>query len=137
MFKMILALILAMVTPAAALAQQPAPLASPQPRHLIVLNKPGPNFARGANHREEMLKHRQIYLDLTAEGKIIASGTVDFEPRVGFILFRQDIDEVAIRSRLENDFAVREGILELEYHYWSIQMGGFGSVGEAGLEVRK
>lgn len=138
MLRMILAAILACVMPVDSLSQQTAtPSAGPPPRHLVVLNKPGPNFARLVDHRAEMLRHRQIYLDLTAEGEIIASGTIDFEPRVGFILFRQGVDEAAIRSRLENDFAIKEGILELEYRYWSIQMGGFGPVNATGSDERK
>jgi hypothetical protein len=117
---------------------QVAPAAhAPNARHLVVLNKEGPNFARRVDHRAEMLQHRQVYLDLTAEGEIIASGTIDFEPRIGFVLFREGINEAAIRARLENDFAIKEGILELEYRYWSIQMGGLEPVSAARLVERK
>ncbi|OYX40748.1 MULTISPECIES: hypothetical protein [unclassified Sphingomonas] len=95
-------------------------------RHLVVLNKQGPNFALASKHRTEMLAHRQIYLDLTKSGEIIASGLLGSSPRVGFVLFRTDVDEQAIRSRLNDDFAIRNGILELEFLYWDIQMGAVG-----------
>ena len=109
---------------------QAAPTAqAPNARHLVVFNKRGENFAKAAAHIPEMRAHRQIYLDFTASGEIVASGLLDSNPAVGFVLFRQGVDEAAIKQRLEADFAVREKIVELEYRYWTIQMGSIGRMG--------
>lgn len=94
------------------------------PRHLVVLNKRGTNFELVRENRDKMLEHRQIYLDLTASGHIVASGLLRSEPPVGFVLFREGVDEEEIRARLEDDWAIREGVIELEFLYWDIQMGG-------------
>jgi hypothetical protein len=110
----------------------PSPLGAQQPtpaRHLVVLNKRGPEFEKRRAHPEEMRAHRQIYLDLTASGHIIASGLLDSEPAVGFALFREGVDEAAIKARLKNDFAIKSRILDLEYRYWTVQMGSLGRKG--------
>lgn len=114
-----------------ALAQDSQPAEKPAKpaaaaRHLVVLNKQGPNFSRAAEHPAELRAHRQIYLDLTAEGEIIASGLLRSEPPHGFVLFRQGVDEEAIKARLANDFVVAQGIVALEFIYWDIQMGAVG-----------
>lgn len=109
-------------TPAVAQEQPPA-------RHLIVLNKRGPDFDRARTVPDQMRAHRQIYLDLTASGHIVASGLLDSAPPVGFVLFREGVDEAAIKRRLEADFAVKARIIDLEYRYWTVQMGSLGRKG--------
>jgi len=95
-------------------------------RHLVVLNKQGPNFEKGREFPDELRAHRQIYLDLTASGHILASGVLRSDPAMGFVLFRAGVDEQWVRDRLTADFVIANGILELEFIYWEIQMGGFG-----------
>jgi hypothetical protein len=115
--------VLAVLIALAALAA-PARAQEQRPTHFVVLNKPGPHFARLADFRQEALSHRDIYLRLTAEGQIIASGTLSGEPVLGITVFRQGVDEAAIRRLLMDDAIVRAGILEVEFRHWSIQMGG-------------
>jgi hypothetical protein len=136
MMKRIMLLLAATLTaaPVPLSAQSGPPQAAPaaptkNARHLVVLNKRGENFVKAAAHLPEMRAHRQIYLDLTTDGDIVASGLLDSDPAVGFILFRQGVDEAGIKQRLEADFAVREKIVELEYRYWTIQMGSVGRMG--------
>jgi hypothetical protein len=126
-----IALAIGLAMPAA--AQQTTPIASPPAttapaaqRHLVVLNHRGPNFDRMRDHPVEIRAHRQKYLDLTAKGDVIASGLLRSDPPVGFVLFRQGVDEEAIRAFLEDDFAMREKIMTLEFIYWDIQMGAVG-----------
>jgi hypothetical protein len=107
--------------------QAPATFASPDDvRHLVVLNKQGPNFEERREFPDELRAHRQIYLDLTASGHILASGVLRSDPAMGFVLFRAGVDEQWVRERLTADFVIERGILELEFIYWEIQMGGFG-----------
>jgi hypothetical protein len=124
MRQVLLAALALLLSPAAPSGAQPTPA-----RHIVVLNKQGPEFEKRRAHPEEMRAHRQIYLDLTASGDIIASGLLDSEPAVGFVLFREGVDEAAIKARLENDFAIKNRILALEYRHWTVQMGSLGRKG--------
>jgi hypothetical protein len=92
-------------------------------RHFVVLHKRGPNFADHAQYRDKMVQHRQIYLDLVASGDIIASGLLSTDPPTGFILFGAQVDEGHIKSILQADFSVQSKIVDLEFLYWTIQMG--------------
>lgn len=92
--------------------------------HLVVLNRRGKNFELARENMDQMRAHRQIYLDLTASGHIIASGILSSDPPVGFVLFREGVDEAWVRKQLEDDFAIERGIVELEFLEWNIQMGG-------------
>ena len=94
------------------------------PTHLVVLNKRGENFELARENMDQMRAHRQIYLDLTASSHIIASGILSTEPPVGFVPFRQGVDEAYVRERLADDFAIERKIVELEFLSWDIQMGG-------------
>lgn len=128
---LILSLVAAM--PAAA---QPAPTQVPpveqRPRHLVVLNKHGPNFGKLSQMRAEALAHRQIYLDLTAAGDILVSGSLEGTPSMGLTVFRQGVDEARIRELLADDAIIKAGVLELEFRYWSIQMGALTATAAAG-----
>jgi hypothetical protein len=122
----ILLLILSLVAAIPAAAQSPAPpVPTPEqrPKHLVVLNKHGPNFGKLPQMRAEALAHRQIYLDLTAAGDILVSGSLQGTPSMGLTVFRQDVDEARIRKLLADDAIIKAGVLELEFRYWSIQMG--------------
>ena len=101
-----------------------------RPAHLVVLNKAGPNFGRLAEFREEGRAHRQIYVRLTEQGQIIASGLLSGEPVLGITVFRQGVDEAEIRRLLTEDAIVRAGVLEVEFRHWSIQMGALEGVRE-------
>ncbi|QDP20079.1 hypothetical protein [Sphingomonas xanthus] len=101
--------------------------AAQRPVHLVVLTKAGPNFAKLGDMRSQALAHRDIYLDLTAKGEVIVSGPFVGEPVLGLTVFRQGVDEAAIRARLTNDAIIQAGVLEIEFRQWSIQMGGLPS----------
>jgi hypothetical protein len=129
----LITLILSLLT-ATPLAAQPAQVlpAEERPNHLVVFNKHGPNFAKLSDMRAEALAHRDIYLKLTAEGEILVSGRLEGEPSMGFTVFRQGVDEARIRERLADDAIIKAGVLELEFRYWSIQMGALTSQAAAG-----
>ena len=122
----ILIFILALLAASPALAQT-APADNPgmdqRPKHLIVVTRAGPNFDRLAEMRAQVQAHRDIYLKLTAQGAIVASGPFEGKPVLGITVFRQGVDEAAIRKLLADDAIIKAGVLELEFRYWSIQMG--------------
>jgi hypothetical protein len=97
----------------------------------VVLNKQGANFAKLSEMRPQALAHRQIYLDLTAAGDVLVSGRLEGEPSMGITVFRQGVDEARIRKLLADDAIIKAGVLELEFRYWSVQMGGFGNAAKA------
>ncbi len=122
----ILILILAFVAASPALAQTAdteKPATQQRPMHLVVLNKHGPNFEKLSQMRAEALAHRDIYLKLTAAGDILVSGRLEGDPSLGLTVFRQGVDEKRIRKLLADDAIIKAGVLELEFRYWSIQMG--------------
>lgn len=122
----ILILILALLAAPPALAQTAAaekPATEQRPLHLVVFNKHGPNFGKLAQMRAEALAHRDIYLKLTAAGDILVSGRLEGDPSMGLTVFRQGVDEKRIRTLLADDAIIKAGVLELEFRYWSIQMG--------------
>jgi hypothetical protein len=128
-FCLCFALIAAVFAPVDGRAQSAPPSADisvpkTSERYLVAFNKRGPNFADHVNHRDQMLKHRQIYLDLVKSGDIVMSGSLSTEPAMGLILFRAGVDEQAVKRKLNDDFAVSAGILKVEFSYWTILMGG-------------
>jgi hypothetical protein len=117
-------LLLSLLAAAPSVAQ-PAQILPAEKRleHLVVFNKHGPNFAKLPDMRAEAVAHRDIYLALTAAGDILVSGRLEGEPTMGFTVFRQGVDEARIRQLLADDTIIKAGVLELEFRYWSIQMG--------------
>lgn len=130
--KSLLFALMLIAAPVAAAAQsvQNAP-ADQRPKHLVVLTRAGPNFDRLQEMRPQALAHRDIYLKLTAQGDIVASGPFEGQPVLGITVFRQGVDEAAIRQLLADDAIIKAGVLELEFRHWSIQMGGFGKTAKA------
>ncbi len=124
----LLALILSLLAATPVIAQPMSAQILPveqQPKHLVVLNKHGPNFAKLSEMRAEALAHRDIYLKLTAAGDILVSGRLEGEPSMGLTVFRHGVDEERIRKLLTDDAIIKAGVLELEFRHWSIQMGSF------------
>ena len=127
-------LILSLIAAVPAAAQSTSPQAQPaeqRPKHLVVLTRAGPNFAKLSEMRAQVPAHRDIYLRLTAQGDIVASGPFEGQPVLGITVFRQGVDEQRIRKLLADDAIIKAGVLELEFRYWSVQMGGFGNAAKA------
>ena len=116
----------AIVAASAAILSSPA-VAQQAPVHLVVFNKPGPNFHKLSEMRELALAHRDIYLKLAHQREIIASGRMTGEPVLGLTVFRPGADEQSIRRLLADDPIAKAGVLEIEFRHWSIQMGALSS----------
>ncbi len=122
----------AVAAPAAAQpAAKPAPAPAAGATHLVVFNRLGPNAARMNELREAALAHRQLYVRLADEGKLIAGGRMSGEPVLGLSVFASNVDKAQVRALLENDPAVKAGIVEIEFREWQLQMGSL-----AGAEAR-
>jgi len=122
----ILILILALFAASPALAQTPLaekPGMDQRPKHLIVLTRAGPNFDKLGEMHTHVEAHRDIYVKLTAQGAIVASGPFEGQPVLGLTVFRQGVDEQEIRKLLTDDAIIKAGVLALEFRYWTIQMG--------------
>lgn len=118
---------LALLTSGAACAQRvPLPLQSTN-THFVVFHRAGPNFARAAELRNAAIVHQKLYRDLAAEGKIIAGGHMSGEPVLGMSVFAPGVDVVQMRATLENDPAVKAGIVAIEFREWQLQMGRLAS----------
>lgn len=113
---------------AAQAVKSPAP-AAPAETHLVVFNRPGPAFARAQELREAAIAHQKLYRDFAAQGKIIAGGRMTGEPVLGLSVFAADVDKAQIRSALENDAAVKAGIVAIEFREWQLQMGSLAGAG--------
>ena len=122
LFTLILGLVVAVPAVAQPMSAQNPP-SEQRPKHLVVFNKHGPNFARLSEMLAEARAHRDIYLKLTAAGDILVSGRLEGDPSMGMTVFRQGVDEERIRKLLADDAIIKAGVLELEFRYWSIQMG--------------
>ena len=125
MLKYAIAGMLALGSPGGQAFAQPAePAAQKAPEsHLVVFNRLGPNFAKLKELRNEAIAHRDLYLRLAAEGKIIAGGAMTGQPVLGLSIFASDVDRDQIRSMIENDPGVKAGIVEIEFREWQLQMG--------------
>ncbi|WP_374469535.1 hypothetical protein [Phenylobacterium sp.] len=97
--------------------------AAPPTTHLVVFNRPGPNFARAADLRDAALAHQALYRRLAAEGKIVAGGRMEGEPALGLSVFAPDIDPQEMRRLLTEDLAVKAGLVAIEFRDWQLQMG--------------
>lgn len=113
---------LALLAAVPAVAQAPAA----RPTHLVVFNRPGPNFAKAQDPamRETILAHHRLYRGLADDGRLIAGGRMNGDPVLGLSVFAADVDRTAIRAMLEADPGVKAGITAIEFREWEMQMGG-------------
>ena len=115
--------LIAGASPAVGQTTPPASSAQQRPVHLVVFNKPGPNYARLDKLRRQALQHRDMYLKWADDGEIIASGLLEGTPVLGLTVFRRGADEPSIRRSLSRDPLVTAGVLDIELRHWTIQMG--------------
>jgi hypothetical protein len=121
-----LLVMLALLAATPAIAQTPVPAA--KATHLVVFNRPGPNFAKAQDPamRETILAHYRLYRRLADDGRLIAGGRMHGDPVLGLSVFAADVDRAAIRAMLEADPGVKAGITVIEFREWEMQMGGLG-----------
>ncbi|MFC3714035.1 hypothetical protein ACFOMD_15795 [Sphingoaurantiacus capsulatus] len=117
-----LLLTLALLSAVPAVAQ-PAPAAV---SHMTVFNRPGPEFAKAHDpaNRALIIAHQRLYQQFAREGVLIAGGRFEGEPVLGLSVFTLDVDRGAVRRALEEDPAVKAGIVAIEFRDWQLQMGG-------------
>lgn len=108
-------------TPLPAAAQTAAPAA--QAGHLIVFNRPGPNWAQRESAAPVLRQHQNLYRRLAESGEIIFSGRFAGEPLLGMAVFRRGIDPAEIRRRLEEDPTIRMGLIALEFRPFAVSFG--------------
>ena len=97
--------------------------------YLVVINLPGPNWVNPLPSMPEAAEqHRAIYQSLLDEGALISAGRLDGTPVMGIALFHQDVDEDALRARLDNDEIVKRGYIVLEYRHWELRSGSLAGV---------
>ena len=115
------------VWPAAAQTQPQTPRVGPPPAtgasFFVVVNKAGPHFDKASESVERARAHQQLYRSFEADGRLIVGGAMAGETPLGVSVFCPDVDRAAIRTALENDQIVRDGVLALEFREWRIQMG--------------
>ena len=123
-----LALLAGAVSAPAFAQQQQQTAQKPPETHLIVFNRLGPNFSKMAELQKEAIAHRDLYVGLAKEGKIIAGGAMVGQPVLGLSLFASNVDRDEMRALLENDPAVKAGLVEIEFREWQLQMGSLEKV---------
>lgn len=118
----------AILIPTPLLAAQSAPATERQPtaakaRHLVMITRAGPNFAKLRDHLEETRAHQAIYEKLAAEGITIAGGAFEGEPVLGMTIWSEGIDEAKARELIKDDQLPKFGIVTYEFRTLGVRMG--------------
>jgi len=117
---------LALASAPSSIAAQPAP-AAVSTQHLVVFNRPGPNWAQRGSHVGVLRQHQGIYRDLAERGEIVFSGRFAGAPLLCMAVFRLGIDAAEIRLRLEEDPAIRMGLVALEVRPFVVSFGSLAA----------
>ncbi|QPQ55967.1 hypothetical protein IC614_05145 [Allosphingosinicella flava] len=114
---------------AAAMAQDAQNSARPAiaapARHLVMMTRAGPNFAKLRDHMEEAKAHQAIYERLAAEGHTIAGGAFEGQPVLGMTIWTEGVDEAKARELIKDDQLPKLGIVEYEFRVLGVRMGSF------------
>lgn len=99
------------------------PVAAAKARHLIMITRAGPNFAKLREHMEDARAHQAIYERLASEGMTIAGGAFEGEPMMGMTIWSEGIDEVQARELIRDDRLPKLGIVTYEFRILGVRMG--------------
>ena len=123
MKRLILALTLLVPNPVVAAqsaAHQPVAASA---RHLVMITRAGPNFAKLRDHMQEARAHQAIYRRLAAEGVTIAGGAFEGEPVMGMTIWSEGIDEQRARELIKDDQLPNLGIVAYEFRTLGVRTG--------------
>lgn len=126
MKRLLIAALLLVPAPSVALqtgTDAPPPVAKPKARHLVMITRAGPNFARVRDHLPEARAHQAIYERLAAEGVTIAGGAFEGEPVMGMTIWSEGIDEARARQLIAEDQLPKLGIVTYEFRVLGVRMG--------------
>lgn len=126
-------LLLALLTPpvlvsAQAASTSSAAQAAPSPhykRHLVLITRPGPNFAKISDHRKEARAHHDLWKRLAEGGHTLAGGAFEGEPIMGMTVFSEGVNEAAARELIKDDPFPAMGFTRYEFRKLMVVYGDF------------
>lgn len=92
-------------------------------KHAVVFHRPGLRWDRRIGFPQTISRHIELYKSLARNCTIIMGGRLEGRPILGMSVFNSQADMSKIRSVLEKDPAVVEGIVALEFRTLAIQLG--------------
>lgn len=125
--RYVLSILTASLSLFASAAGQPADDVS---KRFAVLNSAGENFSEIRERPDLIEAHRGVYEALEADCLIALGGALQGETPLGLTIFVEDVDEDAVRRRVEADPAVEGGYIALDYRVFFIQRGDLPAVAE-------
>lgn len=124
----ILVIAFTLLIPVSSLSAQSTPAPEQHPagakaRHLVMIARAGPNFAKFRDRLAEARAHQAIYERLAEEGFTVAGGAFEGEPVMGMTIWSPGIDEARARELIKEDQLPKLGILTYEFRTLGVRMG--------------